>query len=192
MYKIVAIILIVIFYAIYYGKAMSQKKNGIKTNQIKDQTKGKEYRIGVIMSLATVIVLVVELIAIFLNATFFPTVVRVLGIVAAGLGDIVFFMSVTTMGTSWRAGVNKSEKTNLVTNGIYSISRNPAFLGFDLVYIGILLMFFAWWHLIFAVFAIVMLHLQIVMVEEPFLPSVFGEKYINYKNKVGRYLGRKF
>lgn len=171
---------------------MSQKKNGIKTNQIKDQTKGKEYRIGVIMSLATVIVLVVELIAIFLNATFFPTVVRVLGIVAAGLGDIVFFMSVTTMGTSWRAGVNKSEKTNLGTNGIYSISRNPAFLGFDLVYIGILLMFFAWWHLIFAVFAIVMLHLQIVMVEEPFLPSVFGEKYINYKNKVGRYLGRKF
>ena len=39
----------------------------------------------------------------------------------------------------WRAGISETDKTELVTEGIYQISRNPAFLGFDLLYIGILL-----------------------------------------------------
>ncbi len=97
-----------------------------------------------------------------------------------------------TMKDSWRAGVPESGKTALVTRGIYQISRNPAFLGFDLVYIGILLMFFNWVLFAVSVFAIVMLHLQIVNVEEDFLTKAFGNAYLDYKKKVCRYLGRKF
>lgn len=36
-------------------------------------------------------------------------------------GAIVFVISVVTMGDSWRAGVSKTDKTNLVTDGIYQI-----------------------------------------------------------------------
>ena len=39
----------------------------------------------------------------------------------------------------WRAGISETDKTELVTEGIYQISRNPAFLGFDVLYFGILL-----------------------------------------------------
>lgn len=46
---------------------------------------------------------------------------------------------VLNMRDSWRVGVSKTDRTELVTSGIYQISRNPAFLGFDLLYIGILL-----------------------------------------------------
>lgn len=95
------------------------------------------------------------------------------------------------MQDSWRAGVSKAEKTELVTGGIYQISRNPAFLGFDLVYIGMVMMFFNWGLLVTSIFAVVMLHLQIVNVEEDFLMEVFGEEYLEYKEKVCRYLGRK-
>lgn len=191
MYRIAAIVLMVVFYCIYYGKAFSQKKNGITTNQIKKQEKGLASTIGVLMSLATVAVLVVEIVAICLDATLLPDGVRIAGVVLAALGDLVFLLSVATMGDNWRAGVSKAEKTQLVTRGIYSISRNPAFLGFDLVYVGILLIYFSWWHLVFALFAIVMLHLQVVKVEEPFLPTVFGQEYDNYRKKVFRYLGRR-
>lgn len=93
-----------------------------------------------------------------------------------------------TMKDSWRAGVSETDKTELVTDGIYQISRNPAFLGFDLVYIGILLLFFNWILVLFSVFAMVMFHLQIVKVEEKFLVSVFGEDYAQYKKTVNRYL----
>lgn len=93
-----------------------------------------------------------------------------------------------TMKDSWRAGASETDKTELVTDGIYQISRNPAFLGFDLVYIGILLLFFNWILVLFSVFAMVMFHLQIVKVEEKFLVSVFGEDYVQYKKTVNRYL----
>ncbi len=61
-----------------------------------------------------------------------------------------------------KAGVSKTDKTELVTNGMYQISRNPAFLGFDLLYIGTLLMFFNWILCFLTVFAVIMYHLQIV------------------------------
>ena len=43
------------------------------------------------------------------------------------------------MRDSWRAGISETDKTELITEGSYQISRNLAFLVFDLLYIGILL-----------------------------------------------------
>ncbi|MEI3056875.1 MAG: hypothetical protein V8T53_00585 [Eubacteriales bacterium] len=43
----------------------------------------------------------------------------------------------------------------------------------------------------FSLFAVVMLHLQILSEEEKFLVSVFGDAYLKYKGSVCRYLGRK-
>ena len=45
------------------------------------------------------------------------------------------------MKDSWRAGIPEKDKTELVTGGIYAFCRNPAFLGFDLMYIGVLCMY---------------------------------------------------
>ena len=42
----------------------------------------------------------------------------------------------------------------------------------------------------FSLFAIVMLHLQILQ-EEKYLTAVFGNEYTAYKKRVFRYLGRK-
>lgn len=95
------------------------------------------------------------------------------------------------MRDSWRACVSKTDKTDLVTSGIYRFSRNPAFLGFDLVYLGILLMFFNLPLYIISLLAIIILHLQIVNVEEDFLIETFGEEYLNYKKNVCRYFGRR-
>ena len=143
------------------------------------------------MSLATMLAPIAEVLSIVFNVSTLPIFFRTIGILLAITGDILFLLAIVTMKNSWRAGVSKTEKTELITDGIYSISRNPAFLAFDLVYVGLLLMFFSWWHLGFALFAMIMLHLQVVLIEEPFLPSVFGQEYIDYSKKVCRYLGRK-
>ena len=93
------------------------------------------------------------------------------------------------MKDSWRAGINTAGDTKLVTKGIYAFSRNPAFLAFDFLYIGILLMYFNPLLLGATVFAMVMLHLQILQ-EEKYLPQLFGEEYLEYKKNTGRYFGR--
>lgn len=82
-------------------------------------------------------------------------------------------LSVLCMKDSWRAGIPDKDKTELVTTGIYRFSRNPAFLGFDLMYVGVLLLYGNLLTLGFSVFAIVMLHLQILQ-EERYLVNTFG------------------
>ena len=74
--------------------------------------------------------------------------------------------------------------------GIYRYSRNPAFLGFDLMYAGVLLLYGNLLTLGFSLFAMMMLHLQILQ-EERFLASTFGEPYREYCRRVFRYLGRR-
>ena len=98
------------------------------------------------------------------------------------LGDAIFLLSVLCMKDSWRAGIPDKDKTELVTTGIYRFSRNPAFLGFDLMYVGVLLLY--------GNLLIVMLHLQILQ-EERYLVNTFGAPYQEYCRHVFRYLGRK-
>lgn len=190
-FQISAVIILLVFYGCYFGKMFMQKKKGIQTDQIGKGKTGFVKMIELTMKVATLLVPVMEVISISLNISNLPLIVRDVGIIIAILGDIVFVISVWTMKDSWRAGVSPTDKTELVTTGIYQISRNPAFLGFDLVYVGICLMFFNWVLLLVSVFAMLMFHLQIVNVEEEFLLDFFGEEYISYKKKVNRYFGRK-
>ena len=190
-FQISAVIILLVFYGCYFGKMFMQKKKGIQTDQIGKGKTGFVKMIELTMKVATLLVPVMEVISISLNISNLPLIVRYVGIIIAILGDIVFAISVWTMKDSWRAGVSPTDKTELVTTGIYQISRNPAFLGFDLVYIGVCLMFFNWVLLLVSVFAMLMFHLQIVNVEEEFLLDSFGEDYIAYKKKVNRYFGRK-
>ena len=106
------------------------------------------------------------------------------------LGDILFLVSIITMKNSWRTGIPSEDNTEFISNGIYKISRNPVFVGFDLMYIGICLLYCNVLTIIFSLFAIIMLHFQILQ-EEKYLEKTFGEKYITYKNKVFRYIGRR-
>ena len=191
-FQVTAIIILLVFYGCYFGKMLSQKKKGIQTDQIGKGKKGFVKGIEITMKIATISVFVVEMISICVNAAGLPTGVRYLGVAIAVLGDLVFICSVLTMRDSWRAGVAEEDKTELITNGIYQISRNPAFLGFDLVYLGIVMMFSNWPLWIVSVFAALMLHLQIVNVEEDFLLVTFGDEYLEYRKKVNRYIGRCF
>ena len=190
-FNLIALVLMVAFYACYYIKLLGQKKKGIKTTQIGSGKTGFVKWVECTMMVSTILVAVAELVSIILGTTLLPPWARWLGVGIAATGVAVFITAVVTMRDSWRAGVSKTEKTELVTSGIFSISRNPAFLGFDLVYLGILLMFFNWVLFAVSFFAALMIHLQIVNVEEDFLLEAFGEDYLNYRKKVNRYFGRK-
>lgn len=190
-FQIIALIILIIFYGCYLGKLINQKKKGIQTDQIGKGKTGFVRLVELTMKVAAIIVLLVGVISIGLNTNSLPMYARIIGIALALAGDAVFICAVITMRDSWRAGVSETDKTELVTGGIYQISRNPAFLGFDLVYIGILLIFFNWGLFVVSVFAIIMFHLQIVNVEEKFLIETFGEEYLAYRRKVNQYLGWK-
>ena len=190
-FKLISIASLIAFYGCYYVKMFHQKRKGIQTDQIGKDKAGFAKFVEVTMKIAAVLVFTAGLISIFTGTSQGLTIVRVMGAAVAIAGTIVFIIAVWTMRDNWRAGVSKTDQTELVTNGIYQISRNPAFLGFDLLYIGTLFMFFNWILCGLTVFAIIMYHLQIVNVEEDFLLATFGNEYLQYKKKVCRYIGRK-
>ncbi len=190
-YQILSFLTMLVFYSIYIGKMLAQRKKGIQTDYIaKGKGKSSLMTVEIIMKFATYSIVVVEIASIALNLYLLSPIIRTLGILIGFAGVTIFGISVYTMRDSWRAGIPNNDKTTMITDGIYSISRNPAFVGFYLTYIGILLTFFNWILLAFTIFSIMILHIQILK-EEEYLPMVFGNDYIKYKSRVRRYIGRK-
>lgn len=190
-FQIAAGVILLLFYGCYIGKMAAQRKAGIRTDQMGKGKVGFTKWVEILMKIATYLTVAVEAASIVLNTTVFPVCARVTGLLLSAVGLIFFILTVYTMKNSWRAGVSYEDETELVTGGIFQISRNPAFLGFDLVYVGILLMFYNPVLLAASWIAGCMFHFQIVNNEEPFLQDTFGEAYISYKKRVNRYLGRR-
>lgn len=190
-FKISAIILFLAFYAVYFIKLLSQRKRGIKTNQLGCSTESsRAFYTEQVVKTATIAIAASELVNILLDVYSFSPTVRAAGLAVAALGDLIFALAVYTMRDSWRAGIAENDRTELVSDGIYRFSRNPAFLGFDLCYIGILMAFFSLPLLVFTLAAITALHFQILL-EESYLAGVFEEEYARYKAATARYFGIK-
>ena len=191
-FKIIALALMASFYICYFAKMISQKRQGIDTDQLGKGKVGFIKLIEVTLKTSTYLIPAIEVASIIFYAGSVNIGIRIAGVTITTLGVVAFIVSVLQMKDNWRAGVQREEKTELVTTGIYSISRNPAFLGFDLMYIGIVITFFNWYLCVATCIVMVLFHLQIVNVEEDFLIEAFGDEYIKYRKKVCRYFGRKF
>ena len=191
-FMITALALMASFYICYFAKMISQKKQGIDTDQLGKGKVGFVKFIEVTLKTSTYLLPAIEVASIIFYAGSVNIGIRIAGVTITTLGVVAFIVSVLQMKDNWRAGVQREEKTELVTTGIYCVSRNPAFLGFDLMYIGIVITFFNWYLCVATCIVMVLFHLQIVNVEEDFLIEAFGDEYIKYRKKVCRYFGRKF
>lgn len=78
----------------------------------------------------------------------------------------------------------------IVTTGVFSISRNPLYLGGICVLAGIALALGQPWVLVLLVPALVACHAILVAPEERYLAATFGESYQTYAATVHRWLGR--
>ncbi|MBG9979712.1 isoprenylcysteine carboxylmethyltransferase family protein [Facklamia sp. DSM 111018] len=189
--QLLGILILMVFYGCYFAKMIRQKIKGIQTDQIGKGKEGYPKMIEITMRVFTALVVMIELVNIYCAYSALPGWASNIGAMMAIAGDLIFIVSVEHMKDSWRAGVSETDKTELVTEGIYQFSRNPAFVGFYLVYIGILLMFYSRLLLVVTLFTLLLFHCQIILVEEPFLIKTFGTAYLDYQKKVNRYIGRK-
>ena len=189
-YRLLALFVLAVFYGIYLVKQWRQKRRDIRTMQIGHGKDRQTHTVETLMGIATVGIIPAQLLSIGFGWSHLPANARFTGFCVGILGNLIFLISVLCMKDSWRAGIPVKDKTELVTDCIYAYSRNPAFLGFDLQYIGMLLMLCNLLTGLFTVFAIVMLHLQILQ-EERYLTATFGRAYLDYRHRVFRYLGRR-
>lgn len=188
-YQITGLILLAVYYTAYFIKMLGQKKKGIQTTQLGVGEKVKRtVIIEKTLQIVSFLSVIAEIVSLIRNTGGqISAELRLTGLGLAAFGTMIFIIAMLTMQDSWRAGIAQKDSTSLVTKGIYQISRNPAFLGFDLIYIGICITFFNVILLFISLLGILMMHLQILE-EEKFLPTVFGAEYEAYRKRVGRYL----
>lgn len=69
----------------------------------------------VTLKVVTYIIPVIQIISIVLYAGMVHIAVRIIGVAVTGVGVLVFITSVLQMKDNWRAGVQREDKTSLVT-----------------------------------------------------------------------------
>lgn len=124
----------------------------------------------------------------FPNAMLFDhPAVNILGAAMYAAGCVLAVVSMFALGKSLAVGLPASA-TVLKTHGVYSVSRNPLYVGAFAMCAGSCLM--AMHPVNFLLFLItIAVHHRIIKKEEVFLEERFGESWRIYRTRVPRYLG---
>jgi protein-S-isoprenylcysteine O-methyltransferase Ste14 len=80
--------------------------------------------------------------------------------------------------------------TQVVTTGVFSVSRNPLYLGAGCLLVGIALAVNLPWVLVLLLPSLVACHYVLIAPEERYLVAKFGEEYHVYATTVHRWIGR--
>jgi protein-S-isoprenylcysteine O-methyltransferase Ste14 len=107
-------------------------------------------------------------------------------LVVAGLGLLMWFN--TLFSRSGTAVEPWKPTTTIVTGGPYRFTRNPAYLGMALTYIGIAVLSSAVWVLLPLPVVIAVIDRGVIAREERYLERKFGEEYLAYRRRVRRWI----
>ncbi len=108
----------------------------------------------------------------------------VLLILAGSVGALALWQFLKTGNT---VILHKRAKS-LQTTGIYSITRNPMYVGLSLAYLAVTFLAGNWWHIMLLPFLILFVHRFIILREEDYLKREFGIHYEEYCKQVRRWL----
>jgi protein-S-isoprenylcysteine O-methyltransferase Ste14 len=116
-----------------------------------------------------------------------PDVARVLGPVLlvlslVGMSGFLAFRRHRTSPNPYRPS------TTLVTDGPYRFTRNPMYVGFTLMYLGVALWAGALWPVVLLPVVLVVMQRGVIAREERYLEAVFGEEYRAYRGRVRRWI----
>lgn len=113
--------------------------------------------------------------------------VRVVGLALLVASLIWIATAQMQMGASWRIGIDGANRTELVDAGLFTVSRNPIFLGMRATLFGFFLTLPNAFSLASVVLADVLMQIQ-VRLEEQHLIAQHGEDYENYRKQVRRWI----
>ncbi len=115
-----------------------------------------------------------------------PRLIQAIGLVSWFSGFALLYIGRYEMGNSFRLGKPK-ERTDLRTDGLFRLSRNPMYIGMYATVIASALYTLNPVVIILGVF-VISIHHSIVLAEERHMQKVFGREYLDYRTRVRRYI----
>ena len=111
---------------------------------------------------------------------------KIVGATSVIIGFVIYTFAWAGLGNSWRVGIDKLRPGELVTRGVYRVSRNPFYVFINLYFIGTFLMNGILALLFFAILTPLNLH-WLILGEEKFLSKTYGLAFHNYCAMTNRY-----
>lgn len=110
------------------------------------------------------------------------------GVVVLAAGAVVFWWGMATFARARTGIMLQSPASRLVTAGPYRWTRNPMYVGFVAMYVGLALLMNSLWPLALLPAVVFSLELVVITREERYLRSVFGPAYEEYCRRVKRWI----
>jgi protein-S-isoprenylcysteine O-methyltransferase Ste14 len=128
---------------------------------------------------------------IVLSKEFLRTVLLILGIILILVGWL--FISLARKEFAGRGQPTDPGKPTgkIVSTGVYSISRNPMYLGCVLLFLGLSFLANSLYILGMLLISIIFCEKVLILPEENYLKNKFGTEYVDYCQYVSRWFGRK-
>jgi protein-S-isoprenylcysteine O-methyltransferase Ste14 len=111
-----------------------------------------------------------------------------LGVAAVLVAIALFVYAVSTFRAAGTPVPGDRPTTRIVRTGPYRWSRNPIYLAFTLLQLGVALWVNSLWLLVTLIPAVGLMSLVVIPREERYLETHFASDYVPYRNAVRRWL----
>jgi protein-S-isoprenylcysteine O-methyltransferase Ste14 len=197
MLKIILLMYTIVFYGVvfFWRTIRTWQETGINAYRlsVKDGVQGLAGKVYRLISFASVGIV---FIFVFWDSFYFYLTpitwlenswLSVLGLVFLFASVPWILVAQINMGSAWRIGIDDQNPTELVTKGVFQISRNPIFLGMRLNLLSLFLVLPNALTLLIWLLGDVMIQIQ-VLLEEEHLAKTHGDSYQEYQRDVKRWL----
>jgi protein-S-isoprenylcysteine O-methyltransferase Ste14 len=113
---------------------------------------------------------------------------RPLGVLVVAVGLVIFVLAQRVFRSAGTPVAGNQPATAVVRAGPMRFSRNPIYLAFSLMQLGLAFWLHSGWILIWLVPPVALMEFLVIPREERYMEAKFGAEYVAYKSSVRRWL----
>jgi len=118
-----------------------------------------------------------------------PWQLRLLGVQLSFGGILMLVLTHRALGIYWSTTLQFKESHALITRGPYGLIRHPMYTSLSIIFIGLAIVC-SFWPLWMLILIMTIFFIRIVIREEDMMIDEFGDEYLSYIERTGRYLPR--
>jgi len=118
-----------------------------------------------------------------------PWQLRLLGVFLGFGGILMLVLTHRALGIYWSTTLQFKEGHSFITTGPYGLIRHPMYTSLSIIFIGLAIVS-SFWPLWILILLMTIFFFRIVRREEDMMIDEFGDEYVSYIERTGRYLPR--
>jgi len=189
-----ALFILVIIVRAYFGK--KQRSVGQSSWSVDEDAVKREGRLSLLLRPISVLFMLALFALYFIEPlgsewlhASLPWQLRLFGVFLSLSGILMLVLTHRALGIHWSTTLQFKESHSLIATGPYSLIRHPMYISLSIIFVGLAIVS-SFWPLWILTLLMIIFFFRIVKREEDMMIDEFGDEYVSYIEKTGRYLPR--